>query len=144
MTRVSVFPPPQDRVVLIAEPDAGLAAALSAKLRLAGVKSVVAPDGFTALALALTVGPKAVVTELDLPFLPGVQLCERLRAHPQTSAAMIVAVTRDEVQYQSLPTERGFDAYLSKPYYLADILRAIDVMQRVDDDTAPGIKMPVL
>lgn len=132
------FPPPPPSVILIAEPDIALAVKLAAKLRSIGCMPVLAHDGYTALGLALALAPKAVVTELALPMLSGFDLCGRLREHPQTSAATMVAVTTTEVDLGLAPGERGFDAYLTKPYTLDSIVRAIDVAQRVDDDTDPG------
>lgn len=69
-------------VVLIVDDDADVNAVLTRLFTHAGFVVLSAPDGATALRIALDRQPDVVLTDLDMPGLNGLQLCRAIRADP--------------------------------------------------------------
>jgi len=85
-------------------------------LRLSGNDVEVAYDGLSALSTAQSFRPEAVVLDIGLPGMDGYEVARRLRARPETSEALIVAVTgygQNEDRERSRAA--GFDHHLVKP-----------------------------
>lgn len=83
-----------------------------------------AEDGEKALEIALASLPDIIVSDVMMPNMDGIELCESLKTNPLTSHIPIVLLTAkstDEDALQGLRT--GADAYVAKPFKL-DILRA--------------------
>ena len=101
--------------ILIADPDADLRARYRASLH-ATEELIEAADGRDALVKALAAPPAMLVTELRLPFIDGVALCDILRRDPTTAHVPIVVVT-DIVEPKQIDRARhaGADAVLTKP-----------------------------
>jgi len=75
-----------------------------------------ARDGREALVQVLTSKPSVVVTELRLPFISGLALCEILRQDPKTAALPILVVTAEARAAKLAQAERmGANAILVKP-----------------------------
>src|SRR5689334_11750796 len=79
--------------ILVAEDDEGGREALAEFLRFHGYSAHAAADGAEALALACTLHPDLVVTDICMPRLSGVELCQRLRRSPSTRSVSIFAIT---------------------------------------------------
>jgi two-component system, cell cycle response regulator DivK len=103
-------------------------------LQATGHKVLEATDGEGALALAREHSPALVLMDIQLPDMDGVEALARLRADPATAAIPVVAVT---AQAMKGDRERfvaaGFDAYLSKPIDLDELLEAVAAQARVAD-----------
>ena len=69
-------------VVLIVDDDADVSAVLTRLFTRAGFTVLSAPDGATGLRIALEQQPDVVLTDLDMPGLTGLQLCQAIRADP--------------------------------------------------------------
>lgn len=69
-------------VVLVVEDDIDVNAVLTRLFTRAGFMVLSAPDGATALQVALERRPDVVLTDLDMPGLNGLQLCQAIRADP--------------------------------------------------------------
>ena len=85
-------------------------------LTLAGWKVTEASDGREALVQALLVKPRVIVTELRLPLIDGVSLCEILRRDRATSKVPILVLTSESRPTELARAERaGANAFLIKP-----------------------------
>lgn len=69
-------------VMLIAEDSADIRLVLTRLFTRAGFTVLTAPDGATALQTAIEAHPDVVVTDLDMPAMTGLQLCQAIRADP--------------------------------------------------------------
>ncbi len=103
-------------------------------LQATGHRVLEATDGEAALALAREHSPALVLMDIQLPDMDGVEALARLRADPVTAAIPVVAVTAqamkgDREQFVAA----GFDAYLSKPIDLDELLDAVAAHVRVAD-----------
>ena len=125
-----------DRILLI-EDDPRLAEMVRTYLGGAGFHVTVAPKGETGLALESREGFDAVILDLMLPDLDGLEVCRRIRARAQTPILMLTA--RGEPVDRVVGLELGADDYLAKPFEprelkarLAAILRRTRGVQPVE------------
>jgi CheY-like chemotaxis protein len=92
-----------------------------------GYRAVLASDGPSALAAALTQPPAAVLLDIGMPGLDGYEVARRLRERPWTAGALLVALTgygREEDVRRCW--EAGFDRHLLKPCDPDELRRALD------------------
>jgi two-component system, OmpR family, response regulator MprA len=114
--------------VLIVEDDDDIAGALRRSLRLEGYEVRVADDGVAALDEAGTFEPDAVVLDLGLPRLDGVEVCRRLRAGGDVPILMLTA--RDGVDARVVGLDSGADDYLVKPFERQELLARVRALLR--------------
>lgn len=90
-----------------------------------------APDGRTALELALQLQPDVVVLDLHLPDMSGETLLEQLRTDPRTRSlpAAIVSGEAEPATIQRL-TDLGAIAYLTKPFTAAQLRELVSSIPR--------------
>lgn len=67
----------------------------------------------SALTRAHELRPAILVTEVLVPKLDGLSLCQRLKADPETSSIVVLIFSHLEAEDRAL--EAGADAYLKKP-----------------------------
>ena len=92
-----------------------------------GYRAVLASDGPSALAAALTRPPAAVLLDLGLPGMDGYEVARRLRGLPQTERALLVALTGYGLEeYVQLCYGAGIDLHLLKPIDPKELRRALD------------------
>lgn len=102
--------------ILVIEDNAANLELVRYLLSYSGYAVLEARDGAQGVALAWQERPDLIVCDLQLPVLDGYEVLARLRKNPDSSGAVIVAVTAF-----SMPNDRqrvmttGFDGYLSKP-----------------------------
>lgn len=113
--------------ILLVEDDTRMADNASQYLRRGGFSVDVAPDGQSALSLAAMNPYDAVVLDLQLPDIDGVEVCRRLR-ESEMPLRIIMATARDAVEDRIAGLNLGADDYLVKPYALGELdarLRAL-------------------
>lgn len=96
-------------------------------LTLYGREVQMAIDGNAAVALAKRVCPDAVIMDLNMPHLDGVEACRRIRSQPGGRRMVIVAVSAAEgVADQRAFWSAGFDAQMTKPVEVKRLLQLLD------------------
>jgi len=111
---------------------------------LAGCSVVESSDGRDALAKALSGEPSLVVTEIRVPFIDGLALCELLRRDPATKQVPIVIVTSD-TRASQLAQARcvGADAVLIKPALPDEMLDAsMKLLKRTSGERESSAETP--
>ena len=88
----------------------------------------VAGDGEAALAESGVFEPDAVVLDLGLPKLDGVEVCRRLREEADVPILMLTA--RDAVDARVEGLDSGADDYLVKPFERAELLARVRALLR--------------
>ena len=113
--------------VLIVDDEPAVRAALDRALRLDGYHVELAADGHEALDRVAEVRHDAIVLDVAMPGLDGLQVCRRLRdAGDRTPVLMLTA--RDAVDDRVAGLDAGADDYLVKPFALKELkarLRAL-------------------
>ena len=114
--------------MLIVEDDADIAGVLRRSLDKEGYEVRVAGDGEAALAESGVFEPDAVVLDLGLPKLDGVEVCRRMRADADVPILMLTA--RDAVDARVEGLDSGADDYLVKPFDRAELLARVRALLR--------------
>ena len=97
------------------EPDAVELVAFN--LTKAGMAVVSAETGVEALAKAREILPDAIVLDLMLPEMDGLEVCRNLRREPKTARIPVIMVTAKGAEMDRvLGLELGADDYLTKPF----------------------------
>lgn len=105
------------RTILVADDDAGFRELVSELLGDAGYRVLKASDGAEAWELLESSGADMAVLDLNMPRLDGLQLTQRIRAHPSYAAMPIMMMTiRELAQDQASGYDHGADEYLPKPF----------------------------
>ena len=123
--------------VLLIEDDDAVRAALRRALLLDGWEVLMATDGQQGLLEAESVVPDAIVLDLGLPVIDGMEVCRRLRrAGNRTPVLMLTA--RDAVDDRVDGLEAGADDYLVKPYDVRELRARLRAIVRRHVDGADG------
>jgi len=125
--------------ILLVEDDPRLAEMLAEYLGQAGFRVTVAPLGATALERLAGAEYEAVVLDLMLPDMDGLDICRQLRTQSDTPVLMLTA--RGEPIDRILGLELGADDYLPKPFQPRELLaRLRAILRRGSRARAPGEK----
>ncbi|MFL6601344.1 MAG: response regulator [Steroidobacteraceae bacterium] len=125
--------------ILLVEDDPRLAEMLAEYLGEAGFRVTVAPLGATALERLAGAEYEAVVLDLMLPDMDGLDICRQLRTRSDTPVLMLTA--RGEPIDRILGLELGADDYLPKPFQPRELLaRLRAILRRGSRARAPGEK----
>jgi two-component system, OmpR family, response regulator MprA len=114
--------------VLVIEDDADIADVLRRSLRLESYDVQLAEDGQAALELAADFEPDAVVLDLGLPRLDGVEVCRRLRS--DSDVPILILTARDGVDARVEGLDSGADDYLVKPFERQELLARLRALLR--------------
>jgi two-component system, OmpR family, response regulator MprA len=114
--------------VLVVEDDEDIADVLKRALRRERYEVRVSGDGEAALEEASVFEPDAVVLDLGLPKLDGVEVCRRLRSGGDVPILMLTA--RDAVDARVAGLDSGADDYLVKPFERAELLARLRALLR--------------
>ena len=117
--------------ILVAEDDRDIADLISRYLTKSGWTPHVSAAGDEALAYARTHALDAVVLDLMLPGMDGLDVCRALRADRATAAVPIIMLTaRAEEQDRIRGLELGADDYLAKPFSPSELVARIRAVTR--------------
>lgn len=124
--------------VLVVDDDVTVAEVVVAYLERAGLAAEHAADGPAALEAATARPPDAVVLDLMLPGIDGIEVCRRLHAaRPGLPVLMLTA--RGEEEDRILGLEVGADDYVTKPFSPRElVLRVRSVLRRALPSPDPG------
>jgi DNA-binding response OmpR family regulator len=114
--------------VLVVEDDADIAGVLRRSLDKEGYDVRVAGDGEAALDEAGVFSPDAVVLDLGLPKLDGVEVCRRLRT--EGDVPILILTARDALDARVEGLDSGADDYLVKPFEREELLARIRALLR--------------
>src|SRR3954463_1415038 len=114
--------------VLVVEDDIEIAGALRRSLRLEGYDVKLAEDGMAGLGGAAVFEPDAVVLDLGLPKLDGVEVARRLRDGGDVPILMLTA--RDSLDDRVIGLDSGADDYLVKPFEREELLARLRALLR--------------
>ena len=114
--------------VLVVEDDVDIAGVLRRSLDKEGYEVRIAADGDAALDEAGLFEPDAVVLDLGLPKLDGVEVCRRLRQ--DGDVPILILTARDAVDARVEGLDSGADDYLVKPFERDELLARMRALLR--------------
>jgi len=115
--------------LLVVEDEAKLAGLLRRGLREEGHVADVAPTGDDALWMARAVDYDAIVLDLMLPGIDGLQVCRELR-RSQVWTPVLMLTARDAVVDRVAGLDAGADDYLPKPFSFDELLARLRALVR--------------
>jgi len=127
-----------ERILLI-EDDARLAQMVDDYLSGAGFRVTQAPTGKAGLVLAERDAFDALVLDLMLPDMDGLDVCKALRTRNQTPILMLTA--RGDAMDRVVGLEMGADDYLPKPFEPRELLARLRAILRRAHTAAPANAM---
>jgi two-component system response regulator MprA len=116
-------------LVLVVEDDPAVRDSLERSLEFEGYSVVTAVDGGSGLAAVGRHHPDAVLLDLGLPGLDGLEVCRRMRAEGDDTPVLMLtarAATPDRVT----GLDAGADDYLPKPFALEELLARLRALLR--------------
>ncbi len=114
--------------VLVVEDDRDIADVLRRSLSMEGYEVRLAGDGEAALSGAADFTPDAVVLDLGLPKMDGLEVARRLRDAGDVPILMLTA--RDTVHQRVEGLDSGADDYLVKPFERTELLARVRALLR--------------
>jgi two-component system OmpR family response regulator len=115
--------------VLVVEDEVKLAVIVRRALRESGHEADVAVRGEDALWMAARTRYDAVVLDVLLPGIDGVETCRRLRAQG-LDAFVLMLTARGQIGDRVIGLDAGADDYVVKPFALAELLARLRAQQR--------------
>jgi two-component system, OmpR family, KDP operon response regulator KdpE len=107
--------------ILVVDDEPQILRVLSRSLASEGYEIRVASDGDEALTVFSDWAPDLVITDLAMPKIDGLELCERLRAISPIPIIVLSASVEEHIKVEAL--DLGADDYITKPFSM-DELRA--------------------
>jgi two-component system alkaline phosphatase synthesis response regulator PhoP len=114
------------RVVLVVDDDSAIRRVVRTVLEADNFEVVEAADGPAALLLLDAIngrGPEAVVLDIMMPGIDGIEVCRRIN-HERVKVVMLSA--RDDADSRDQAAKAGADAYLTKPFSAIELLDAVE------------------
>ncbi len=126
--------------ILVVDDDAAVREALRRALQLEGYEVELAGDGAEALdRLKLdSVEPDALVLDVSMPRLDGLEVCRRLR-RGGSRVPVLMLTARDEVADRVAGLDAGADDYVVKPFALEELLARLRALLRRTSGTSADV-----
>lgn len=109
--------------VVVADDEAHIRNVVSMKLRNAGFEVLTAMDGEEAMELCAAEGPDLLITDYQMPYMSGLELCQELRSRDETRGIPAIMLTARGFDLE--PEEMsaaGIVAVLAKPFSPREVL----------------------
>ena len=117
--------------ILIVDDETDIVDAITYQLKREGFRVQTAGDGARALALAQKELPDAIVLDLMLPELDGLEVCRLLRQQEKTKQIPILMLTaKTEEADRVVGLELGADDYVTKPFSVRELIARIKAILR--------------
>ena len=124
------------RRILVVDDEPAVRDALKIALELEGFAVAIAEDGLKAVVALEAHAPDALVLDVAMPYLDGVESCRRLRAGGNR-LPILMLTAKDALDDRVGGLEAGADDYLPKPFALRELVaRLRAIMRRGLDDGA--------
>jgi len=123
--------------ILVVDDEPAVRASLARALRLDGYDVALASDGRAALDAVNGGAPDAVVLDVLMPELDGLEVCRRLRAAGDRTPVLMLTA-RDQVRDRVGGLDAGADDYLVKPFALEELSARLRALLRRSDAGGDG------
>jgi two-component system, OmpR family, alkaline phosphatase synthesis response regulator PhoP len=123
-------------LILLADDEPHITHIISHKLKRAGMDVIVVEDGEMALNETIANKPDAIVTDLQMPYLSGIELAQQLSQTPECKDIPIILLTARgyavEDEIENIPSIKKM---LSKPFSAKDLLGYINELLEGGDNS---------
>jgi two-component system, OmpR family, response regulator MprA len=115
--------------ILVVDDDRAVRESLRRSLSFNGYSVALAQDGLEALDLIASDRPDALVLDVMMPKLDGLEVCRQLRSTGD-DLPILVLTARDSVSERVAGLDAGADDYLPKPFALEELLARMRALLR--------------
>jgi len=125
-------------IVLVADDEPNIVAALEYLLQKAGYQVLIARNGEEALEQVEAHRPDLVLLDVMMPLVSGYEVCQRMRARPEWSEIKIIMLSakgRDVEVNKGLAI--GADLYVTKPFSTRDLMTRVRGLLGESDPPQP-------
>jgi two-component system, OmpR family, response regulator MprA len=123
--------------LLVVDDDRAVRESLRRALTLEGYEVDLAEDGADGLARVAGASPDAIVLDVAMPVVDGIEMCRRLRDNG-ASLPILMLTARESVTDRVAGLDAGADDYLVKPFALDELMARLRALLRRTDGAAPG------
>jgi two-component system response regulator MprA len=123
--------------ILVVDDEPAVREAVDRALRLEGYRTELAEDGRSALNAIASAPPDALVLDVLMPYVDGLEVCRRLRAAGDRTPVLILTA-RDAVADRVRGLDAGADDYLVKLFALEELLARVRALLRRARDGEEG------
>lgn len=127
--------------ILVVDDDKAVRDSLRRSLAFNGYQVDLAEDGQVALDKMLTDRPDALVLDVMMPRVDGLEVCRRLRSAGD-ALPILVLTARDAVSDRVAGLDAGADDYLPKPFALEELLARLRALLRRRTPTPTTTPVP--
>jgi len=120
---------PTNAYVAIVDDDPAIRTALGRALRMENYDVELFEDGLSALRAVQLRAPDAIILDLQLPDIDGLEVCRRIRRGGDATPILMLTA-RDAVNDRVEGLDVGADDYLVKPFDLAELLARLRALLR--------------
>ena len=118
-----------EKKIIVADDEAHILHIVSMKLRNAGYEIITAMDGEEALELCRSENPDMLITDYQMPYMSGLELCLELRKDAQTRdiPALMLTARGFDIESEEMQAAR-ISAVLAKPFSPREVLQKVKDM----------------
>jgi two-component system, OmpR family, KDP operon response regulator KdpE len=118
----------EQELVLVVDDEPAIVRVLAAALRARGYRVVSVGSGREAIVAVANESPTAVILDLGLPDVDGVEVCRQVRSW---SDVPIIVLTADDTEHRKVEAlDDGADDYVTKPFSTPELLARLRVALR--------------
>jgi two-component system KDP operon response regulator KdpE len=114
--------------IAVIEDDKNIQHFLSVSLKTNGYEVVSSSTGLGGIALFFREDPDLIILDLGLPDIDGLNVIDEIRASSEVPIIIVSARGQEEEKVQAL--DRGADDYITKPFYIGELLARVRVSLR--------------
>jgi len=131
-------------LIMVVEDESAIADVIRLNLTKAGYGVHIERDGTSGLAAIRALKPAAVILDIGLPGLDGIEVCRRLRSENDWTPVLFVTARDDEVD-RIIGLELGADHYVTKPFSPRELVaRVTSVLRRTQGNQGSDGSQPNL
>ena len=125
-----------DKTILVVDDEPHITHVLALKLRGAGYTVETAGDGEEGFEMARQIVPDLIITDLQMPYLTGLEMCQKLRSTPATEKipALLLTAHGYGLSPEDLATTNILEM-LSKPFGPREVLEKVNAVFAGDSAT---------
>jgi len=128
--------------ILVIDDEPQITRVLRTGLSTHGYEVTVANDGESALTIFADSKPDLVITDLSMPKMTGIELCENIRDRSQVPIIVLSVRGEDKVKIEAL--DKGADDYVTKPFSINELLARIRAnLRRANQSKEPESSEPI-
>lgn len=115
-----------NKKILVVEDDVAILHVLTIKLRQGDFEVITARDGAAGLEMAQVEKPDLVISDYQMPYLSGLEMCQRLRQNPRTREIPAILLTARGFDLDDRALQQaGIIKCMSKPFSPREVLEVV-------------------